>query len=264
VVEFYDIAGIVKGAHKGEGLGNKFLSHIKEAQVLITVLRNFEDDSIINIENTVNPIRDWEVLQIELSLKDLEAVDKRLVSLDKESRGNNSETLRNINILKSVKRLLESGNRPDAFSEEKIVKDLQLLSLKKNLILLNGLSRNQKSIEEYFNAKSLEIISVDLASTSVLNSLITRCYAMLNLISYFTTGEDETRAWTITRGMTIPQAAGQIHSEFENYFIKAEVVSFIKLIEAGSWSRAKQNGWVRLEGKEYVVEDGDVIIVRHG
>ena len=264
VVEYCDIAGIVKGAHRGEGLGNKFLSHIKDTQVLITVLRNFEDNAVINIETTVNPFRDWELIQAELSLKDLESVEKRLLSLEKENRNYNQEAAKNMSILSSVKKLLEKGQKPCEYIDEKVIMELKLLMLKKNLILLNGPSEIDEEIKVYFNNKSLEFIPVNLTTALSIDSLITRCYSMLNLVSYFTTGEDETRAWTITHGMKAPQAAGQIHSDFEKYFIRAEVVHFDMLKEAGSWTKAKQSGLIRIEGKEYVVADGDVMIIRHG
>jgi len=265
VVEFYDIAGLVKGANEGAGLGNQFLSHIRETQAIVMVLRIFENSDIVHVENSVDAKRDLEILLTELSLKDLETVDKRLNSIEKEVRSGDKSAQKNFDLLKIIKEKLEKGETLEQFAEEEVVKELQLLTSKKQLYLLNGSLEDLKpELKEILEKRGGHYIVVNLSETENLDELIREAYKTLNLISFFTTGEDETRAWTIRRGALAPQAAGEIHTDFEKKFIRAEIIPYEKLKEAGSWNAAKQKGWLRLEGKEYEVQDGDVMVIRHG
>jgi len=265
IVEFYDIAGLVKGANEGAGLGNKFLSHIRETQAIVIVLRAFENSDIVHVENSVDAKRDLEILITELILKDLDTVDKRLGSLEKEARTGDKSIQKNLEILKTVKARLEKGETVEDLGEEEIIKELQLLASKKHVYLINGSEDDLKpELKELLEKRGGHYLVVDLNEAENVDSLIRKAYETLNLISFFTTGEDETRAWTITRGALAPQAAGEIHTDFEHKFIRAEVVPYDKLKEAGSWSGAKQKGWMSLEGKEYQVQDGDVMVIRHG
>lgn len=269
VVEFYDIAGLVKGANLGEGLGNQFLSHIRETDAIVEVVRCFPANEIIHVEATIDPIRDIEVINMELMLKDLDTVNKRIISLDKEIRSGNKQAQKDVEILKKVKSGLERGeliiNIEKGIERELVVKECQLLTAKPQIYLLNG-SEEDATDELKAKIKSLnaDYVIYDLKSATDLNDLIKKAYEILGLISFLTTGEDETRAWTIERGNKAPQAAGTIHGDFEKKFIRAEVISTDKLLEAGSWNNAKAKGWLKLEGKDYVVQDGDVMVIRHG
>lgn len=265
VVEFYDIAGLVKGANTGEGLGNQFLANIRETQAIVTVLRIFNDPDVIHVEAGVDAIRDMEIINTELILKDLDTVEKRLAKLEREARAGDKTAIKNLEALKNVKEGLERGILANRFEHEPIVKDLQLLTAKKQLYLLNG---EKEEIPEGLLEKIKEIgadyIVENVALADEMPELIKKAYEILGLISFFTTGEDETRAWTIERGFKAPQAAGAIHTDFEKNFIRAETVGWKDLLEAGSWSAARSKGLLRLEGKDYVVADGDVMVIRHG
>ena len=272
VVEFYDIAGLVKGANKGEGLGNQFLTHIRETQAVVMVLRVFESAEIIHVENTVDPLRDLEILNTELALKDLETVERRLAKAEAEARTGKKEAAQDKELLTTIKSLLEAGTLPvsraevmEALRANARMHDLNLLTAKRQIYLLNG-SEGDVSDALKLKIKDMgaDFVIVDLATATDVSDLIRKAYEVLNLESFFTTGEDETRAWTIEKGTKAPQAAGVIHTDFEQKFIRLEVVSCGKLLEAGGWNQAKQKGWIRLEGKDYVVQDGDVIVVRHG
>jgi len=265
VVEFYDIAGLVKGANKGEGLGNKFLSHIRETQAIVVVLRIFKNPEIIHVEGAPDPLRDLEIINAELILKDLETIEKRLSSLETEKRSGDKKAEKNFSILNKIHEELGAGNLAVKYAVEEIVRELQLLTAKKQVYLLNG---GEFDVPDRILQKIKEIggdyVVADLSSTSAIPELIKKSYEVLGLISFLTTGEDETRAWTIEKGTLAPQAAGVIHTDFEKNFIRAEVVNWQKLLEAGSWVAAKQKGLIRVEGKEYEVQDGDVMVVRHG
>ncbi len=265
VVEFYDIAGLVKGANKGEGLGNQFLANIRNVQAVAHIVRCFGQGDIIHVESTVDPIRDIDIIEMELIFKDIETVDKRMGKLEAEARGNDKTAIKNLGVLKQIRAELEAGNLTGRFKDEPIVHELQLLSAKPQLFLLNGSPEEvSEDVKRKIAEMGFEYLIADLKDESAVPELIKKAYAILNLISFFTTGEDETRAWTIERGTKAPQAAGVIHTDFEQKFIRAEVISTEKLLEAGGWSHAKQKGWLRLEGKEDVMQDGDVIVVRHG
>jgi hypothetical protein len=276
VVEFFDIAGLVKGANKGEGLGNAFLDDIQLTQAIVMVVRAFENPDIIHVENSVDPIRDIDVINLELMLKDLSAVDKRLVRTEAEARAGKKEALHDKELLERLKKSLESGVLPvtdaelvHAIKSEPRLNDLRLLTTKRQLYLINGKESDvSPELLAKIAALGADYLVSDLSSPEVesveIPLLVKKAYHVLDLVSFFTTGEDETRAWTIERGTKAPQASGVIHTDFEEKFIRMEVVPTDKLLEAGGWSKAKQKGWLRVEGKEYVVADGDVIEVRHG
>ncbi|MEI6479716.1 MAG: DUF933 domain-containing protein [bacterium] len=265
VVEFYDIAGLVKGASEGEGLGNQFLANIRECKAIVQVLRCFPLGDIIHVEGTTDPLRDMDIIATELIFKDLETVTKRLDKLDKDVRSGDKKAAHDAGVLKSVKEDLERGNTAKKYKREDIVRDLELLTAKEQVFLLNG---DEDDVSEELKKKIEEVggcyITMNLASAENIDELIKKAYEILDLISFLTTGEDETRAWTIERGWKAPQAAGTIHTDFEKTFIRAEVVNWQKLMEAGGWSQSKQKGWMRLEGKDYIVQDGDVMVIRHG
>lgn len=265
VVEFYDIAGLVKGANEGAGLGNQFLSHIRECKAIVHVVRCFPSGDIIHVEGTTNPLRDIETIELELALKDLDTVEKRLAKLETEIKGGAKHAKENFELLADIREALRSGKLIAEHAETPIMGEIQLLASKKQLFLLNG-TREDVPEEVFAKIKELggDYIIADLAAAENIDELIKKAYEILDLISFFTTGEDETRAWTIRRGAKAPEAAGAIHTDFENKFIRAEVVSYDNLVAAGGWNQAKQKGKLRLEGKDYIVNDGDVIVVRHG
>ncbi|MDD5098973.1 MAG: YchF family ATPase [Candidatus Colwellbacteria bacterium] len=268
VVEFYDIAGLVKGANTGEGLGNQFLSHIRETDAIVHLVRVFPSSEIIHVESSIDPIRDIDIINTELMLKDLETVTKRVQSLEKEARTGDKQKQKDLEAVIRVKSGLESGSlvvNMEGVVEEPAIKELSLLTAKPQIFLLNGSSENvSEELKERIASLGSDFIVYDLSSATDLHDLIKKAYEILGLISFFTTGEDETRAWTITKGSKAPQAAGVIHTDFEKKFIRAEVIGADKLLEAGGWNAAKQKGWLRLEGKEYVMVDGDVVVIRHG
>ena len=229
VVEFFDIAGLVKGANKGEGLGNQFLSHIRETQVIVIVLRVFKDPEIIHIENSVDPLRDLEIINAELMLKDLESVEKRLSKAESEARAGKKEAVQDKALLARLKACLEAGNLPvaDASLAHDLranarMNDLNLLTLKRQIYLLNGKEGDMAPPELFARIKALDAdyLASDLSREGSIPELVKKAYEMLGLVSFFTTGEDETRAWTITRGTNAPQAAGVIHTDFEQKFIR--------------------------------------------
>ncbi len=271
IVEFYDIAGLVKGANKGEGLGNQFLSHIRETNAIVHIVRCFKSSEIIHIETDINPLRDLEIINTELILKDLETVEKRLGSLEKETKTGDKQKFKDLEILKKIRDGLNKNiliiNLSKEIIEAPIVKELNFLTAKPQIYLLNGdeedVGGELKEKIKFLDADYL-IINLQASDGRNINELIKKAYGILGLISFFTTGEDETRAWTIKKETKIPLAAGEIHGDFEKKFIKAEAINWQKLIEAVSWANAKQKGLIRLEGKEYIVQDGDVIIIKHG
>ncbi|WLR48546.1 redox-regulated ATPase YchF [Halobacillus litoralis] len=294
--EFTDIAGIVKGASKGEGLGNQFLSHIRQVDAICHVVRAFEDENITHVSGQVDPITDIETINLELILADLETVSKRMDRVAKMARQKDKEAVAEYAVLEKLKDALEEETpaRAVEFSsdQEKIVKGLHLLTSKPILYVANvsedeiGEADNDrvKQIREFAAQENAEVIVVcakieseiaeldneekeefleDLGiEESGLDQLIKATYNLLGLATYFTAGEQEVRAWTFKEGMTAPQAAGIIHTDFERGFIRAETVSYEDLVDAGSMAVARDRGRVRLEGKEYLVKDGDVIHFR--
>jgi len=287
-MEFFDIAGLVKGANKGEGLGNKFLANIRETDAIIYVLRAFLKEDVVKTQERINPLEDKEVLDIELILKDLETVDKVIGTLEKDAKSGKKEIIKELEAYKKFKSFLQEGkilSEQDFTPEEKEIMDkCQLLTSKPRLYLLNGRDEEvpESIISEFkkngwpyliidvlteFEAADLtkeERISLGLPEESELDILIKKAYEILGLITFFTTGEDETRAWTVKKGEKAPGAGGVIHSDFEAKFIRAEVINWKELLEAGGFSQAREKGLIRTEGKEYVVADGDVIEIKHG
>ncbi len=269
IIEFYDIAGLVKGASTGQGLGNQFLSHIRETNAVAQVLRCFANADIIHVEESINPMRDMDIINSELMLKDLDTVQKRMAKTEGEARTGNKEKVKELETLKIVLSSLEKEQMPYLLDKEiletPVMKELNLLTAKPQLYVLNG---KESDVSEELAKKIADMqcsyVVLDLGSEPDLTPLITKAYTILNLISFFTTGEDETRAWTIENGWKAPQAAGTIHTDFEHKFIRAEVVAYDDFIAAGGWSQAKQKGKLRVEGKEYIIKDGDIIEVRHG
>ena len=295
--EFTDIAGIVKGASKGEGLGNKFLENIRQVDVIVHVVRAFDDDNITHVTGKVDPQDDIETINLELSLADLEAVDKRLAKVQRAAKGSDKEAKAELAVLQKIKPALEAGKpvRSLEFNEDdqQIVKGLFLLTSKPVLYVANIAEDDMADPEnsKYFQvvadyakqegAQAIgvaaeteeEIAELDdddkadfLAAEGVeepgLNKLIRASYKLLGLETFFTAGGKETRAWTFKRGTKAPQAAGIIHSDFERGFIRAEVMSYDALDEAGSEAKVKENGKLRLEGKDYVMQDGDIVEFR--
>lgn len=270
IVEFYDIAGLVKGASQGQGLGNQFLTHIKEVNAIAHVVRCFASADIIHVEENVDPERDLQIIHTELILKDLETVQKRLIKAQGEARGDKSKQ-KDVELLQFLEKELLTERlihdlETDEMKESVLYKELNLLTAKPQLYLLNGTEEDvPEALKEIITKKyNASYVIINLAETTDLAPLIRKAYEILNLISFFTTGKDETRAWTIEKGWKAPQAAGTIHTDFEKKFIRAEVVACDDFIQSGGWTQAKQKGLLRLEGKEYVVKDGDIIEVRHG
>ncbi len=268
VVEFCDIAGLVKGASAGEGLGNKFLSHIRDVSAIAMVLRCFGGTEITHVENSVDPVRDMDIINAELALKDLETVMKRLESAGGDVRSGKKEAVAIVALLTKIKERLSAGEDIRAFADEPEVRGLQLLTAKKQIYLLNGTEADvPAALKTRLSSIGASYVVADLSGAGAANALadlIREAYRTLELISFFTTGEDETRAWTIRRGAKAPEAAGAIHGDFEQKFIRAEVVASDALLGAGGWTQAKAKGKMRLEGKDYVVSDGDVMVIRHG
>ncbi len=294
--EFTDIAGIVKGASKGEGLGNKFLSHIREVDAICQVVRAFDDDNVTHVSGRVNPIDDIEVINMELVLADLESVEKRLPKLEKMARQKDKDAVNEVRILSRIKEALEEGNpvRSLEFTEEdqKYVNQAQLLTSKEMLYIANvgedeiGDEDNEKvqAIREYADKESSEVIVIsakieeeiatlddddramfleDLGIEEPgLDRLIRTTYDLLGLATYFTAGVQEVRAWTFIKGMTAPQCAGIIHTDFERGFIRAEVTRYDDYVEFNGENGAKEAGKQRLEGKEYIMKDGDIVHFR--
>ena len=265
VVEFYDIAGLVKGANNGEGLGNQFLANIRNVAAIAHIVRCFGQNDIIHVEGAVDPLRDIDIIEMELIFKDIETVEKRLWKLEGEVRSGDKVAVKNLAVLQNLKKELDEGNLARKFKDEEIVKELSLLTIKPQLFLLNGSEKEATDeVKKKITDMGFDYLVADLKDTESVPELIKKAYAILDLLSFFTTGEDETRAWTIERGAKAPQAAGVIHTDFEKKFIRAEVVAYDDFIATGGWSQSKQKGKLRVEGKEYIVQDGDIIEIRHG
>ena len=296
IVEFVDIAGLVKGASKGEGLGNKFLSHIREVDAICQVVRCFEDPNVIHVDGSVNPLRDIETINLELIFADLETLDKRLDKAKKNLKADKKYQAE-IDLIEKLKESLNNGIPARAVEcnedEQELVKDMFLLT-SKPIIYIANISEEQiqtaddeemvKQVKEYAAKEHAEVIPLCVKieeelsglddsdkkemldalglEESGLDKLIKKSYDLLGLMSFLTAGETEVRAWTITKGTKAPQAAGKIHSDFERGFIKVEVVSYNDLMKEGSMLAAKEKGLVRQEGKEYVMQDGDIVVFK--
>jgi len=297
VIEFVDIAGLVKGASKGEGLGNQFLAHIREVDAIVHVVRCFEDPNVVHVDGGIDPLRDIETIHLELIFSDIEILERRIAKTTKNAR-NDKEAARELIFQQKLKSHLEEGKPASGFpceeEENNLLLSYQLLTNKAVIYAANvgedeladeadanpyvasvkELASRQKSevfvicaqieqeiaeLDEDEKKIFLEELGIE---QSGLEKLIKTSYKLLGLISYLTAGEDETRAWTISEGTKAPQAAGKIHSDFERGFIKAEVVHYQDLLDCGSYANARDKGLVRVEGKEYVVKDGDVILFR--
>ena len=298
VIEFVDIAGLVKGASKGEGLGNQFLANIRETDAIVHVVRCFEDSNVVHVDGNIDPLRDIETINLELIFADLEVLDKRIAKVGKSARIDKTYA-KEAALLEKLKSLLEDGKpvklyEPEDEEEEKLLRGFSLLTAKPVIYAANvaeddladdgANNAGVKAVREYAKNEGSEVFVIcaqieqelseledddkaafleDLGlKESGLDKLIRASYSLLGLISFLTCGEDESRAWTIKKGTKAPQAAGKIHTDFERGFIKAEVISYDALVENGSMSAARDKGLVRMEGKEYVVEDGDVILFR--
>jgi len=262
VIEFVDIAGLVAGASKGEGLGNKFLTNIREVDAIAHVVRTFKDDSVIHVANKVDPTGDISVINLELVLADMEIVSKRISNIQKDVKKQDKEAISEEIILKKIEKVLEGGHLAiDAGlnEEEKFkIKSLNLLTLKPMLYVLN-VSEANENIEIDFSHMSDMWVKIDPVFEKGFDDLIKKSYVLLGLQTFFTTGEDETRAWTIKVGSTAPVAGTAIHTDFKDKFIRAEVINWKDLLDSGSYANARAKGFVRTEGKEYIVKDGDVI-----
>lgn len=295
-IEFYDIAGLVKGASKGEGLGNKFLSHIREVEAIIHVVRCFQDENITHVEGKIDPINDIEIIDLELMLSDLEIINNRLNRVEKLVKGDKSYE-KELEVLNKLKDTIEKNQALRGLDldddEMKLIKSYGLLSLKPVLYVCNIseedlLSEEEneyvKKVKEYAEKEISQVIVISAKieaeisqldkeekevflselglQESGLDKLIRASYDLLGLMSFITCGPKEIRAWTIKKGTKAPQAAGKIHSDIERGFIRAEVINYKDLIECGGTAQAKEKGLVRLEGKDYVIQDGDVVLFR--
>jgi hypothetical protein len=296
VIEFVDIAGLVKGASKGEGLGNKFLSHIREVDSIVEVVRCFEDPNVVHVDGSINPLRDIETINLELIFADIETIDKRLDRLKKQVKADKKVQVE-IDLFEKIKKTLEEGKSARTLElneeEKELVKDAFLLTLKPILYIANVSEEqlenaeqdaNVLKVKEYAQNEKAKVIPLcvkieeELASLededknemisalgleeSGLDKVIKASYDLLGLMSFLTAGEPEVRAWTIKKGTKAPQAAGKIHSDIERGFIRAEVVSYDDLVREGSMNAVKEKGLLRSEGKEYIMQDGDIVLFR--
>lgn len=295
-IEFVDIAGLVKGASKGEGLGNQFLANIRETDAIIHVVRCFDDDNIVHVDGKVNPVSDKEVIDTELQLRDLDSVDKRITRVEKIAKSGDAKARKELEVLSNVKKHLEEGKNIRSLELVKddrlIIKDLQLLTGKPIIYLANVDEESVQTGNEWSNAlteavknENAEVVIVcagleaqiaefeDIEEKKMfleeyglkesgLNKLIRAAYHLLDLITYFTAGVQEVRAWTIKKGWSAPQAAGVIHTDFEKGFIKAEVIKLTEYQKYGSEQKCKEAGKMAIEGKEYIVQDGDIMHFR--
>ena len=296
IIEFVDIAGLVKGASKGEGLGNKFLSHIREVDSIVEVVRCFDDPNVVHVDGSINPLRDIETINLELIFADIETIEKRLDRAKKQVKADKKVQIE-IDLLENIKQTLEAGKsaRTMEFSDEEkeLLKDTYLLTLKPILYIANVSEEqlenaendaNVQKVKEYAKGEKASVIPLcvkieeELAGLedddkqemlealgleeSGLDKVIKASYDLLGLMSFLTAGEPEVRAWTIKKGTKAPAAAGKIHTDIERGFIRAEIVSYEDLIREGSMNTVKEKGLLRLEGKEYIMQDGDIVLFR--
>jgi hypothetical protein len=279
-IEFVDIAGLVKGAHEGAGLGNQFLSHIRACDAICQVVRSFPDDNIIHVDGRIDPESDQAVINLELIYADLATVNKRLEKISKEAKSGNKTLLQQLAILEKLHSYLDSGHSLRQFEftadEQILIQELNLLTTKPIIYVINSAQPDLEQLPQWdgailpLNAKleteiaslpeeeQAEYINELGLNQSGLNKLIAQAYRLLNLVTFLTTGRDETRAWTVIKNTPAPLAAGVIHTDFIKGFVRAEVINWQDLLRAGSIAKAKELGLMRLEGKEYLIQDGDV------
>ncbi|MBS0000617.1 MAG: redox-regulated ATPase YchF [Cyclobacteriaceae bacterium] len=295
VIEFVDIAGLVKGASKGEGLGNLFLANIREVDAIVHVIRCFEDENVAHVDGRIDPVADKEIIEAELQLKDLDTVEKRIVKKDKVARSGDQAARKEVSVLDEAKRTLESGKNirvmdMGSYERQLLSRDLQLLTSKPVIYVANvdeksiGGNTLAEKLQESIRSESHEVVLISAALEAQLieldredsqlfleefglkepglNKLIRISYQLLNLITFFTAGEKEVRAWTVKKGSKAPQAAGVIHSDFERGFIRAEVIKYEDYVHFGSEHACREAGKLFIEGKEYEVKDGDVMHFR--
>ena len=281
-IDFVDIAGLVKGASKGEGLGNKFLSHIREVDAIVQVLRHFTNKDVVHVEGKVDPESDRETINLELILADAETLDKRMAKNEKGLHANDKDAQKLQPILEKLKAGFDEGKLSSSIitdDEEKfLIKDLSLLTMKPMIYVLNVDEDNiiqdtdyltvsakiESELAEMPDAEAKEMLKELKLDASGLDKLITKAFEILGLMTFFTTGPEESRAWTIKKGAKAPQAAGVIHTDFEKNFIKAEVINWQELVDVGSEAAASEKGLMRLEGKDYVMQEGDVVHFKTG
>ncbi len=297
-IKFVDIAGLVKWASKGEGLGNQFLATIREVDAIVQVVRHFQDDDVVHVEGSTDPLRDVEIINTELMLADLQSIEKILPELERKLKWHDSEAQKLVTVMQKMRDYLATGKLARDISDEltaeekNLLKPYNFLTYKPFIYALNVSEselKNAHALQQEYAQKlgrpvsvvcakfESEIMDLDAeekemflqelqwgSSTKIptLDDLIKLAFDTVGLMYYFTTGEKETRAWTVAKWSTAPQAAGAIHTDFQRGFIKAEVVSYVHFAEAGSWSKAREKGYLRLEGKDYIVHDGDVMIFK--
>ncbi|MFC1597923.1 redox-regulated ATPase YchF [Patescibacteria group bacterium] len=287
-IEFVDIAGLVAGAHKGEGLGNQFLSHIREVDAIAEVIRVFHDPDVTHVAGEADPKDDMETIHLELIMADLQVVEKLSANAEKKARGQDKEAIEHLEVLEKIKAALDQGEFASTVEleddEQAIAQQFQLLTMKAFLFIANvdegasadSLPEEMRALKPVVVSAKIEAELTQLAEQEAsdymkelgmdetgLTQLVRRGYETLNLITFFTAGEQEVRAWTVTKGAQAPEAAGKIHTDFEKGFIRAEVVSYDDFVQHKGWLGAREAGKVRMEGKEYVVQDGDVMIFHH-
>lgn len=285
MIEFVDIAGLVAGAHKGEGLGNQFLQHIREVDAIAEVVRVFNDPDVVHVAGKADPKDDMETIHLELIMADLQLVEKLVATNEKKARGQDKEAIEELEVLNKIKTALDAGEFANTVTldedEQEIVQKYQLLTMKPFMFIANvDEGATPDDLPEELKKKDPVVISAKIESELAqmpenearelmaglgmdqtgLERLIKQGYQTLNLITFLTAGEKEVRAWTVENGAYAPQAAGKIHTDFEEGFIRAEVVAYDDFVSCGGWSGAREKGKVRMEGKEYVVQDGDVML----
>lgn len=287
-IEFVDIAGLVSGAHKGEGLGNQFLQHIREVDAIAEVIRVFNDPDVIHVAGVANPQDDMETIHLELMMADLQVVEKLMKNADKKARGQDKEAIAELAVLTKIQEALEEGKLANTVElnpdEQEIARKCSLLTMKPFLFVNNAdEGAGEEAIPEFMKDRKPVVVSAKIEAElsqlpeedaaemmealgmkeTGLAALIRRGYETLNLQTFFTAGEKEVHAWTVHIGATAPEAAGKIHTDFQEKFIRAEVVAYDDFVEFGGWTGAREKGKVRMEGKEYITQDGDIMMFHH-
>ncbi len=286
VIKFVDVAGLVRGAHKGEGLGNQFLGHLRETDLLLQVVRCFQDENVSHVNAKIDPLEDIEIIEDELILKDLESIEKRLEKISKDVKQGIKKAVVESGILKSIKEKLAEGlidiGAIDTDEEKEVVKELSLLTQKPQIFLLNGEEKEvSENLKTYLKERKAEFLIMDLRDEldkselsqkereemgigePIIGSLIKKCFQFLDLLTFFTIkGKEETRAWPIKKGKTILEGAEMVHSDFKEKFIKAEVANWQEIIDNGGWRNCRQEGLLKIVGKDYILKDGDVIEIK--